>query len=118
MDKIIEVKDVYLLLPPIAFLIVFVFVWLQYVGLKMFSAGEKWKDEEGKRESYACGHDVKDSRVAPDYSQFFSFAFFFTIMHVVALIVTTFPSGDVEALALGVGYLVSAAVGLFILFKR
>ena len=111
-------NDYLLLLPPLAFLIIFVFVWLQYVGLKVFSAGEKWKDEAGKTESYACGHDVKDSRVAPNYSQFFPFAFFFTIMHVVALVVATFPSGDIEAVGLGVGYLVSAAVGLFILFKR
>ncbi|MDR0843212.1 MAG: hypothetical protein LBP68_07330 [Acidobacteriota bacterium] len=111
-------NDYLLLLPPIAFLIIFVFVWLQYVGLKMFSSGEKWKDEDGKTKSYACGQDVKDSRVSPDYSQFFPFAFFFTIMHVVALIVTTFPAGNIEAVSLGVGYLFSAAVGLFILFKR
>ena len=107
-----------LLLPPLAFLIIFVFVWLQYAGLKIFSSGEKWPKEKGKTESYACGHDVKDSRVTTDYSQFFPFAFFFTIMHVVALVVATFPAGDREALGLGVGYLVSASISLFILFKR
>jgi len=107
-----------LLLPPIAFLIMFVFVWLQYAGLKILSAGEKWPEENGKFESYACGQEVKDSRVTTNYSQFFPFAFFFTIMHVVALVVATYPRGDIGAIGLGVGYLVSASVSLFILFKR
>ena len=110
--------DYLLLLPPIAFLVVFVFVWLQYAGLKIFSSGEKWPEEKGQTESYACGHDVEDSRVTPNYSQFFPFAFFFTIMHVVALVVATFPRGNIEAVGLGIGYLVSASVSLFILFKR
>jgi len=112
------VTDYLLLLPPIAFLIIFVFSWLQYLGLKILSAGETWPDEKGKVESYACGHNVEDSRISPNYSQFFPFAFFFTIMHVVALVVATYPKGDAGAIALGVGYLVSASVSLFILFKR
>ena len=111
-------NDYLLLLPPIAFLIIFVFVWLQYVGLKVFSSGEKWPKEKGKTESYACGHEVEDSRVNPNYSQFFPFAFFFTIMHVVALVVATYPRGDIGAIGLGVGYLAIASVSLFILFKR
>jgi NADH-quinone oxidoreductase subunit A len=112
------VSECLLLLPPIAFLVIFVFVWLQYAGLKVFSSGEKWPEEKGKNESYACGHEVKDSRVNPNYSQFFPFAFFFTIMHVVALVVATYPKGDIGAIGMGVGYLVTASVSLFILFKR
>jgi len=111
-------SDYLLLLPPIAFLIIFVFIWLQYASLKALSSGEKWPEEKGKTESYACGHDVKDSRVNPNYSQFFPFAFFFTIMHVVALVVATYPRGDIGAIGMGIGYLVSASVSLFILFKR
>ncbi|MCL2878397.1 MAG: hypothetical protein FWF13_06420 [Acidobacteria bacterium] len=111
-------SDYLLLLPPIAFLIIFVVVWLQYAGLKALSSGEKWPEEKGKTESYACGHDVEDSRVNPNYSQFFPFAFFFTIMHVVALVVATYPKGDVGAICMGAGYLVTASVSLFILFKR
>jgi len=112
------VSEYLLLLPPIAFLIIFVFTWLQYLSVKVLSAEETWPDEKGKTESYACGHEVEDSRVNPDYSQFFPFAFFFTIMHVVALVVATYPKGDIGAIGLGVGYLVSASVSLFILFKR
>jgi len=110
--------DYLLLLPPIAFLVIFVFVWLQYAGLKVLSAGEKWPEEKGKHESYACGQEMPDSRVKPDYSQFFPFAFFFTIMHVVALVVATFPRGNTGAVFIGVGYLVTASVSLFILYKR
>jgi NADH-quinone oxidoreductase subunit A len=107
-----------LLLPPIAFLIIFIAVWINYAGLKALSAGEKWPEEKGKRESYACGQEMPDSRVKPDYSQFFPFAFFFTIMHVVALVVATFPAGNRGAVCIGVGYLVTASVSLFILYKR
>jgi len=111
-------SDYLLLLPPIAFLIIFVVIWLQYAGLKTLSSGEKWPEEKGKTEAYACGQDVPDSRVNPNYSQFFPFAFFFTIMHVVALVVATYPRGDIGAIGMGVGYLVTASVSLFILFKR
>jgi NADH-quinone oxidoreductase subunit A len=111
-------SDYLLLLPPIAFLIIFVVMWLQYAGLKTLSSGEKWPEEKGKNEAYACGQDVGDSRVNPNYSQFFPFAFFFTIMHVVALVVATYPRGNSGAICMGVGYLVSASVSLFILYKR
>ena len=110
--------DYLLLLPPIAFLIIFIFVWLQYASLKTLSSGEKWPEEKGKHESYACGQEMPDSRVRPNYSQFFPFAFFFTIMHVVALVVATFPRGNTSAVFIGVGYLVTASVSLFILYKR
>ena len=107
-----------LLLPPIAFLVMFVIVWFQYVSLKALSAGEKWPEEKGKHESYACGQNIEDSRVSTNYSQFFPFAFFFTIMHVVALVVATYPKGDRPAIGVGVAYLVSASVSLYILYKR
>jgi NADH:ubiquinone oxidoreductase subunit 3 (subunit A) len=108
----------WLLLPPIALLFVFLFVWLQAVGFKLvaFRTGKPQANGTGK--SYACGEDVKDPRVQPDYDQFFHFAFFFTVMHVVALVVATVPSGSLGAFALSIFYLVGAALGLFILFRR
>ena len=71
----------------------------------------------GKFKAYACGEDVKDHRATPEYAQFFPFAFFFTIMHVIALIVATAPSGSVRISALAVLYLLAAVMGLFILFR-
>jgi len=46
----------------------------------------------GKLKAYACGEDIPQTMVQPDYGQFFPFAFFFTILHVVALTVTTLPA--------------------------
>jgi NADH:ubiquinone oxidoreductase subunit 3 (subunit A) len=108
----------WLLLPPIAFLVLFVVAWLEYLGLAVFSLGEVWQDAPGKTKSYACGEDVQTNRVRPDYSQFFAFAFFFTIMHVVALVVATVPTGVPSAALLAALYLVASAVGLFILYRR
>ena len=107
-----------LLLPPVAFLVILLIAWIQYKGMAVFSAGETWKTGEGQLKSYACGEDVKNHRVQPDYQQFFSFAFFFTIMHVMALVVATVPPASVSAAIFAALYLAGSAVGLFILFRR
>jgi NADH:ubiquinone oxidoreductase subunit 3 (subunit A) len=107
-----------LFLPPIAFLVVFIFMALQLKGFALFSRGLKAPTKPGAYKAYACGEDVKDHRAQPDYSQFFPFAFFFTIMHVVALIVATIPGHSMPAVALATLYLVGAVIGLFILFRR
>ena len=72
----------------------------------------------GKRKAYACGEDMKENRVQPNYNQFFPFAFFFTIMHVLALVVATVPVHDWSAVQIAAGYLICSAIGLFILFRR
>jgi NADH-quinone oxidoreductase subunit A len=109
-----------LVLPPIAFVVMLVIVWLHEVGYRIF-APKPASDEaqpKGKLLPYACGEDVRDHRAQPDYGQFFPFAFFFAIMHVVALVVTTLPKGSPSASMLGAGFIVSAAVGVFVLFRR
>lgn len=108
----------WLLLPPVAFLVITLIALVQYWGLAILSVGEKWPASEGKLKSYACGEDIPNARVQPDYSQFFPFAFFFTIMHVVALMVATVPKGMPFATLFAVFYLVGSAIGLFILFRR
>jgi NADH:ubiquinone oxidoreductase subunit 3 (subunit A) len=72
----------------------------------------------GKLKAYACGEDVADHRLQPDYSLFFPFAFLFTIMHVVALLVATLPLGSVPAVLLGVLFLLAAFVGISILLRK
>ena len=102
-----------LLSPLIAFIILLaISLLLSYIS-KFIAA--KGSIAAGKEESYACGEDVKTHKVQPDYSQFFPFAFFFTIMHVVALIVATIP-GDISILALL--YVFIAVLALFILFRK
>ena len=53
-----------------------------------------------------------------DYGQFFPFAFFFTILHVVTLIVATSPGRSLQELAIAGVYVLGALLGLSILFRR
>ena len=108
----------WLLIPPVAFLLVLALAWLQYRAMAMMQSGEKWPDRPGKGKSYACGEEFDTHRVQPDYSQFFPFAFFFTIMHVVALMAATVPMTAPGAPLYAACYLAASAIGLFILFRR
>ncbi len=109
----------FLLLPPIAFLVALAAMSAQMWGFKIFSRNVPIASKSGGRlKAYACGEDVQDHHVQPEYKQFFQFAFFFTIMHVVGMIVAMVPAGVTAAIWLAVAYLVCAAVGLYILFKR
>jgi NADH:ubiquinone oxidoreductase subunit 3 (subunit A) len=68
--------------------------------------------------SYSCGEEVEDRQLQPDYRQFFHFAFYFTILHVVALFVSTFPVGISIALPIATVYILGAFVGLYILLEN
>ncbi len=102
-----------LLTPPVAFL---VFLALS-AGITAFSGviSAKGRDAEGKTNSYACGEDMQENQSQPEYSQFFKFAFFFTIMHVAVLIIATDP-GQVSPVSLL--YLGVSVLALMMLFRR
>lgn len=102
-----------LLSPPAAFVILLAVSLLVSFFSKFIAA--RGTVSAGKEESYACGEDVKIHNVQPNYSQFFSFAFFFTIMHVVALIVATMPK-NISVIAYV--YIFIAVLALFILFRK
>ena len=102
-----------LLAPPLAFLVFFILSILISFLAKLLSA--KGKDSIGKNKPYACGEETTQNKVQPDYTQFFSFAFFFTIMHVVALIIATVPTGFS---IMPIIYIGVAVVTLFMLFRR
>lgn len=106
-----------LLLPPLAFLIILlVMLFLFRVSAALgFRGGEV---TPGGRQAYACGEDVKDHHVRPDYTQFFAFAFFFTIMHVVAMMVATLPVGFMDISLVALAYIGSAIVAMSVLFRR
>lgn len=108
----------WLLWPPFAFVLMLVAALILRRGLSIFSFPAKDGAMGGKRKAYACGEDMKENRGQPNYSQFFPFAFFFTIMHVLALVVATVPAHDWSAVQIAVGYLICSAIGLFILFRR
>ncbi len=107
-----------LLSPPVAFLIVLAVS----LGLSYLSVPLAFRRKAGlpgpSLDSYACGEEVPPPRVQPDYSQFFPFAFFFTILHVVALMVATVPTATAGSLVIAVVYLLGAIFGLYLLFGR
>jgi NADH:ubiquinone oxidoreductase subunit 3 (subunit A) len=107
----------YLLWSPVAFLVLLGAAAAFYRLLGVLSLPSTGTGG-GKLKAYACGEDVAENRVQPDYTQFFPFAFFFTIMHVFALIVATVPGGSVPATVLAGCYTAGCAIGLFILFRE
>ncbi len=105
------------LLPPVTFIVVLVINTL----LSKLSKGLAYKDDSvpgGKYKSYACGENVDSPRVQPGYEQFFPFAFFFTIMHVVALVIATAPVHSLRAALIAALFIMAAISGLFILFRK
>ncbi len=110
--------DPWLLTTPIVFIALLVAVAIIYRLLGALSLPSSPSAGSGKTAAYACGEDVKDHRSQPEYAQFFPFAFFFTIIHVFALVVATVLPGSFSAMAMAVMYAIAAAVGLFILFRE
>ena len=110
--------DKVLLSPPAAFLIVLAFI---LIAARLLSALSFRRDKETEGdigESYACGEDVDSHLIQPDYGQFFPFAFFFTLLHVVTLMLATVPVKTLQSYAIAILYIAGAAVGLLILFRR
>ncbi len=76
------------------------------------------KQSRDAKKAYACGEEFDGHMIQPDYSQFFPFAFYFTILHVVALVIATVPIESIEVFTIAVIYVISALIGLFILLRR
>lgn len=106
-----------LLYPPVAFVIFLLFggIMLKLSSLLAYKADIT---AEGTTKAYACGEDVVHQKIKPNYISFFSFAFFFTVMHVVALMLATIPSHMISIPPITLVYMLSAFLGVFILFKR
>jgi len=100
----------FLLYPPIAFLI---FLIIGYLVYRLSRAlGPKPSMEEGKLSTYACGEDIPGKKVQHSY-HLFHFAFFFTVLHVAALVIATVPSGSIALI--GIIYLLIALIAVVIL---
>jgi len=102
-----------MLMPPMDFLLLLVVFTALALLVKRFSP--RGVNAAGKGEPYACGQDVVTGRIQPSYSDFFPFAFFFTIMHVATLMLCTIPAG---ALWLAVPFLAIAFLAIIILFRK
>lgn len=100
----------FLLYPPIAFLI---FLLIGYLIYRLSRAlGPRPTMAEGKLSAYACGEDIPGRKVQPGY-HLFHFAFFFTVLHVAALVIATVPSGNIALL--GIVYLLIALIAVVVL---
>lgn len=106
-----------LLAPPLAFIILFIVICFLVI-LASRLAVRPASVKAGTLKSYACGEDVKDHRARPEYGQFFPFAFFFTIMHVVALIIATVPAENLRTFGLALLFIAASVMGLFILYRN
>lgn len=99
--------------PPIV-LLLFILLFLTCSrGVSRYS--HVGAQEEGRFDPYGCGQRDVQSYVNPDYSQFFPLAFFFTIMHVLVLVVATAPA---NAPLLPVIFIASGILAMRIIFKR
>ena len=105
------------LTPPVVFLEVLIVMTVLTKALSLLAYKVKNKPA-GTCKSYACGENVPTNLMQPDYSQFFPFAFFFTVLHVVTLMIATVPVDTLRSFAMAVIYIGGAAVGLVILFRR
>jgi NADH:ubiquinone oxidoreductase subunit 3 (subunit A) len=106
----------WILTPPVVFTAVLLTVWGIASLLKKLAV-KSTHHPDGKCKAYACGEDVELHRMQPDYGHFFPFAFFFTVMHVVALLLTTVPR-ELTTAFMPLLYVAAAATALLILFKR
>lgn len=106
----------WILFPPVAFGVLLLAVVLLEVASRRLAP--KGTDSPGKEKAYACGEDPVTNRVQPNYGEFFPFAFFFTIMHVVALMLATIPQDGLAKFAgIAALYFLVAMSGLLILFR-
>ncbi|MFC1501476.1 NADH-quinone oxidoreductase subunit A [Elusimicrobiota bacterium] len=106
-----------LLSPPVAFLILLI---ASILASMLFSAisFKNPNNPSGKLKAYACGEEAPTQKVRPSYGQFFSFAFFFTIMHVLVLVIATAPVENIKMYGISALYIAMAITGLFVLLRR
>jgi NADH:ubiquinone oxidoreductase subunit 3 (subunit A) len=74
--------------PIITFLIFLLLVYFLYIFFGRFSP--KFKDSKYKLKNYACGEDYPSGQRQQSHD-LFRVAFFFTILHVGALLIATAP---------------------------
>lgn len=103
--------------PAVVFVIILALLFLLN---RLFSrlAFRSNKSETGSCESYACGESSFDNTVQPDYSQFFPFAFFFTLAHVATLMIATMHFVNVGALVIAIFYIIGGIIGLYVLLRK
>ena len=101
--------------PPVAFA---AFLLLSLWTMRALARYERKGDDDARAlDPYACGQDKDTVRqfVAPNYKRTFYLAFFFTVMHVLVMIVATAPAGHT---LLPVAYIGVGVLAMLILFRK
>jgi NADH:ubiquinone oxidoreductase subunit 3 (subunit A) len=106
-----------LLSPPIAFIVLLLLLSVLSLLFSRLAFRKRQNIHEAEK-AYACGENFEEHMIQPDYSQFFPYAFFFTILHVVALVIATVPTETIETFFVVTVYVVGAVIGLFILMRK
>jgi len=103
----------FLLTPLVAFAVCLVLsAGVSALSKRLAALGSYAVDKES---AYACGELIDENKAQPDYSEFFKFVFFFTILHVIALVVATFPGGFTYV---SIAYLGVTVLALYMLLRR
>lgn len=105
---------IWVLCPPVAFCLLFLAVACVDRASRRLAAHST--ASPGKSKAYACGEEASSIKAQPNYGEFFPAAFFFIIMHVVALLLATVPHEESQLVGVLALYVAAALSGLFILF--
>ena len=98
--------------PVVTFLIMLLIIYLLYLFAGTLEP--KQTKAKYKLKSYACGEDYPGGKLQQSYN-FFHVAFFFTILHVGALLIATAPLGQAALLGcLLIGVMALTAFALFV----
>lgn len=98
---------------PFAFLFFLCVFALLLLWLKRFASVGPMS--QSARDPYACGQRDFESYVNPDYTQFFRYAFVFSVMHVLTLVVATAPK---DASLMPAAYIACGVLTLAIIFRK
>ena len=100
---------------PVLFLTFLLLLMLLSVYLKR--KADKTPSGKHAFDPYACGQskDAVSQYVNPNFRRMFYLAFFFTIMHVLVMIVATAPAGHT---LMPVAYIAVGALAMLILFRK
>jgi len=100
--------------PPVVFAAFLLIFFLAMRFLAKYAV--RGAASERALDPYACGQRDFENYVNPDYIQFFRYAFVFTVMHVVALVITT--ASISTAAALPMVYVAASILSLAIIFRK
>lgn len=103
--------------PPATFIIIFLLIWSLARLCRALSFRAK-SQAAGTTTPYACGEATYNPLAHPDYSNFFQFAFFFTIAHVATLMISTAPAQSAETMVVALIYVQGVIVGLSVLLRK